>query len=155
MPRSGLIERRGIDDLLDNARGWERGFAHGDLPIRPGRRLAVLACMDARLPVFQVLGLRVGDAHVIRNAGGLATEDALRSLEISQGIGTQDVIVVHHTDCGVAKMSDADLRALGATRDIEDNVRVTLRRVRQRLGKTRTLRGFVYEVESGRLREVG
>jgi carbonic anhydrase len=110
--------------------------------------------MDARLPVFQVLGLRTGDAHVVRNAGGLATEDALRSLEVSQGIGTQDVLVVHHTDCGVAKMTDEQLRALGATRDVEENVRITLRRVRQRLRGTRTLRGFVYEVESGRLREV-
>jgi carbonic anhydrase len=111
--------------------------------------------MDARLPIFQVLGLKTGDAHVIRNAGGLATEDALRSLEVSQGIGTQDVLVVHHTDCGVAKMSDEQLRALGASRDIEDNVRVTMRRIRQRLNRTGTLRGFVYEVESGRLREVG
>ncbi len=150
-----MIERRRIDDLLDNARDWERRFGGGDLQILPARRLAVLACMDARLPVFQVLGLRTGDAHVIRNAGGLATEDALRSLEVSQGIGTQDVIVIHHTDCGVARMSDEDLRALGATRDIEDNVRVTLRRVRARLGNTRTLRGFVYEVDTGRLREVG
>jgi len=149
-----VIERRRIEDLLDNARDWERRFAHGDLQILPARRLAVLACMDARLPVFQVLGLRPGDAHVIRNAGGLATDDALRSLEVSQGIGTEDVIVIHHTDCGVCKMSEEDLRALGATRDVEDNVRVTLRRVRARLGKTRTLRGFVYEVERGRLREI-
>ena len=149
-----MIERRRIEDLLDNARDWERRFAHGDLQILPARRLAVLACMDARLPVFQVLGLRPGDAHVIRNAGGLATDDALRSLEVSQGIGTEDVIVIHHTDCGVCKMSEEDLRALGATRDVEDNVRVTLRRVRARLGKTRTLRGFVYEVERGRLREI-
>jgi carbonic anhydrase len=110
--------------------------------------------MDARLPVFQVLGLRTGDAHVVRNAGGLATDDALRSLEVSQGIGTQDVLVVHHTDCGVCKMSDEQLRALGATRDVEENVRITLRRVRRRLRATRALRGFVYEVESGRLREV-
>src|SRR5688500_1252934 len=104
--------------------------------------------MDARLPVFQVLGLKPGDAHVIRNAGGLATEDALRSLEVSQGIGTQDVLVVHHTDCGVCRMTDEELRALGATRDIEDNVRITLRRVRQHLRRTGTLRGFVYEVET-------
>ena len=110
--------------------------------------------MDARLPVFQVLGLRPGDAHVIRNAGGLATPDALRSLEVSQGIGTEDVLVVHHTDCGVCRMSDAELQELGATRDVEENVRLTLRRVRSALPGTRTLRGFVYEVESGRLREV-
>ncbi|HEV2813308.1 MAG TPA: carbonic anhydrase [Solirubrobacteraceae bacterium] len=114
----------------------------------------MLACMDARLPVFQVLGLRTGDAHVIRNAGGLATDDALRSLATSQNIGTQDVIVVHHTDCGLSKLSDEELRALGATKDVEENVRITLRRIRRALRRTGTLRGFVYEVETGRLREV-
>jgi carbonic anhydrase len=149
-----LIERRAIDDLIDNARRWERDFQHGDLPIVPGRRLAVLACMDGRLPVFQVLGLKTGDAHVIRNAGGLATEDALRSLAVSQGIGTQDVIVVHHTDCGVSRMSDEDLEELGATRDADENVRLTLQRLQERLGDGGTRRGFVYEVETGRLREV-
>ena len=144
-----------MEDLLDNARSWERDFSHGDLALEPARRLAVLACMDSRLPVFQVLGLAVGDAHVIRNAGGLATEDALRSLEVSQGIGTQDVLVVHHTDCGVCKMSDEQLEELGATRDVDENVRITLARIRERLPRTGTLRGFVYEVESGRLREPG
>ncbi len=150
---AGLIERRVIEDLIDNARRWEERFEHGDLPILPGRRLAVLACMDARLPVFQVLGLDVGDAHVIRNAGGLATDDALRSLQVSRGIGTEDVLVVHHTDCGVCKMSDEELRELGATRDVDENVRITLGRIRERVG-ARRLHGFVYEVESGRLRPV-
>ena len=151
---AGLIERRSIDDLLENARAWERDFTHGELPLLPARRLAVLACMDARLPIFQVLGLKPGEAHVIRNAGGLATPDALRSIAVSQGIGTQDVVVVHHTDCGVCKMTDDELRDLGATRDVEENVRITLSRIRAALEETGTLRGFVYEVESGRLREV-
>ena len=111
--------------------------------------------MDARLPIFQVFGLDAGDAHVIRNAGGLATPDALRSLEVSQGIGTEDVLVVHHTDCGVCKMTDEQLAELGATRDVDENVRITLKRVRESLPGTRTLRGFVYEVESGRLRDIG
>ncbi len=112
--------------------------------------------MDARLPVFQVLGLKTGDAHVIRNAGGLATEDALRSLAVSQGIGTQDVLIVHHTDCGVARMTDEQLAELGATRDIDENVRITLARVRETLGDSgATVRGFVYEVDSGHLREIG
>ena len=111
--------------------------------------------MDARLPVFQVLGLRTGDAHVIRNAGGLATDDALRSLEVSRGIGTQDVLVIHHTDCGVCKMSDEQLAELDATRDVSENVRRTLARIRDRLPETGELRGFVYDVEQGRLDEVG
>ncbi len=111
--------------------------------------------MDARLPVFQVLGLQPGEAHVIRNAGGLATDGALRSIEVSQGIGTQDVLVVHHTDCGVCKMTDEQLEELGATRDVDENVRITLERIRERVPRTAALRGFVYEVESGRLREVG
>jgi carbonic anhydrase len=144
-----------MEDLIENARAWERDFRHGDLAILPARRLAVLACMDARLPVFQVMGLRPGDAHVIRNAGGLATEDALRSLDVSQGIGTQDVIVVHHTDCGVCKMTDEQLEALGATRDVAENVRITVGRIREQLPRTGTLRGFVYDVETGRLDEIG
>jgi carbonic anhydrase len=143
-----------MDDLIENARRWEQEFRHGDLAILPARRLAVLACMDARLPVFQVLGLAPGEAHVIRNAGGLATEDALRSLAVSQGIGTRDVLVVHHTDCGVCRMSDEELRELDATRDVDENVRITLRKLRGTLERSATVRGFVYEVESGRLREV-
>ena len=149
-----LIERRAIDDLLENARRWQRDFRHGDLPILPARRLAVLACMDARLPVFQVLGLEPGEAHVIRNAGGLATEDALRSIAVSQGIGTEDVIVVHHTDCGVCRMDDEELAALDATRDVEENVRITLRKLRGVVAPPATVRGFVYEVETGPLREI-
>ena len=143
-----------IDDLLDNARRWESGFTYGGLPIRPSRRLAVLACMDARLPIFQILGLKPGEAHIVRNAGGLATDDALRSLATSQQIGTHDVAVVHHTHCGVARLSDDELEALGATRDLDENVRRTLRRIRESLPKTGMLRGFVYEVRSGHLREV-
>ncbi len=110
--------------------------------------------MDARLPVFQVLGLATGDAHVIRNAGGLATEDALRSLSVSQSIGTKDVLIIHHTDCGVCRMTDEELAAVGATRDVEENVRITLAKVRDRVPGAETVRGFVYEVETGRLREV-
>ena len=111
--------------------------------------------MDARLPLFQILGLKPGEAHVVRNAGGLATDDALRSLQTSQQIGTHDVLVVHHTHCGVQRLSDEELEALGVTRDGDENVRITLRRIREELPETGTLRGFVYEVRSGHLREVG
>ena len=110
--------------------------------------------MDARLPVFQILGLKPGEAHIIRNAGGLATDDALRSLAVSQDIGTHDVLVVHHTHCGVQNMSDEELEALGATRNVDENVGITMRRIRERLPRTGALRGFVYEVRSGHLREV-
>ena len=127
---------------------------YGGLPIRPSRRLAVLACMDARLPVFQILGLKPGEAHIVRNAGGLATDDALRSLAVSQDIGTHDVAVVHHTHCGIQSMSDEELEALGVTRDADENVRITIRRIRERLPKTGRVRGYVYEVRKGHLREV-
>ena len=143
-----------MDDLLRNAERWADGFGHGDLPILPSRRLALLACMDARVPVFQVLGLDPGEAHVIRNAGGLATGDALRSLRTSQAIGTRDVLVMHHTRCGVCDLPDEELSALGATRDVRENVRRTLQRIREELPGTGTLRGFVYDVETGRLDEV-
>ena len=111
--------------------------------------------MDARLPIFQVLGLKPGEAHIVRNAGGLATDDALRSLRTSQAIGTHDVMIVHHTHCGVQNLSDEELEALGATRDVEENVRITMKRVREALPKTGRLSGFVYEVRSGHLRDVG
>jgi carbonic anhydrase len=110
--------------------------------------------MDARLPIFQILGLKPGEAHIVRNAGGVATEDAIRSLATSQQIGTHDVVVVHHTHCGIAKLSDEELAALGVTRDTEENVRITMRRVREELPKTGKLRGFIYEVRTGRLREI-
>ncbi len=149
-----LIRTRPIDDLLENARRWQSGFTYGGLPIRPSRRLAVLACMDARLPIFQILGLKPGEAHIVRNAGGIATDDSIRSLATSQSIGTHDVLVVHHTHCGVARLSDEELEALGATRDTDENVRITLRRIREALPKTGALRGFVYEVRTGHLRPV-
>jgi carbonic anhydrase len=156
LPSSPPDRTPGIDDdLIESARRWESDFTYGGLPIRPSRRLAVLACMDARLPIFQILGLKPGEAHIVRNAGGIATEDSIRSLATSQTIGTHDVMVVHHTHCGIARLSDEELEALGITRDIDENVRITMRRVREELPKTGSLRGFVYEVRTGRLREIG
>src|ERR1700704_5359868 len=100
------------DDLLANNEAYAAGFDKGDLPLPPGRKLAVLACMDARLDPARVLGLEEGDAHVIRNAGGVVSEDAIRSLAISQHLlGTEEIILIHHTDCGMLTFSDDQVKA--------------------------------------------
>ena len=139
------------------------------LPLPPGRKLAVLACMDARLTVEDVLGLRTGDAHIIRNAGGLATDDAIRSLVISQQLlGTEEIIVIEHTGCGMLTFhddavhsdlvertgQDVDL-AFHAFPDLEENLRLQLDRIRSHPWiKDVPTHGLMFEVESGRLREV-
>jgi carbonic anhydrase len=161
-----------IDDALRaNARYAER-FAHGGLPARPRRGLAVVACMDARLDVFRALGLEPGDAHVIRNAGGVVTEDVLRSLIVSHHLGgTREVVVINHTDCAMLTVKDDELaaRLLEATgrapvaparfhgfTDLRENVRRQVLAVRSHpwLPPTITVRGFVYDVGTGRLAEV-
>src|SRR5664279_2645359 len=97
------------DDLIKNAENYAETFDKGDLPLPPGKHVAVLACMDARLNVYGLLGLQEGDAHVIRNAGGVVTDDEIRSLSISQRLlGTKEIILIHHTDCGVLTFSDED-----------------------------------------------
>src|SRR5712692_3120311 len=99
------------DELLSNNEGYAASFDKGDLPMPPGKRLAVLACMDARLDVHKILGLDEGDAHVIRNAGGVATDDAIRSLVISQRLlGTNEIILIHHTDCGMLTFKDDEVK---------------------------------------------
>ncbi len=144
-------------------------FDRSGLPARPGRRLAVLACMDARISVEDVLDLRPGDAHIIRNAGGLATDDAIRSLVISQQLlGTEEVIVIEHTGCGMLTFRDDVVRqeiaartgadvdlALGAFEDLEANLRAQVSRIRSHPWiKDGPVHGLVYEVETGRLRDV-
>jgi carbonic anhydrase len=158
------------DDLLQNNERYAEGFDKGDLPVPPARRVAVVACMDARLVPSAALGLQEGDAHVIQNAGGLA-KDALRSLVISQRLlGTNEVIVIHHTDCGMLTFSNEDIRAkvkedLGADAgdidflpfdDLEQSVRDDLEFLRSSpvVGDDVTIRGFVYDVQTGRLAEV-
>ncbi len=142
----------------------------GTVSARPLRKLAVLACMDARLDPYRLLGLERGDAHVIRNAGGMATDDAIRSLAISQRLlGTEEIVVIHHTDCGMLTFSDPTWRAqLEAETgvappwdaqypgDLDAGVRETLARLRASpfLAHRDRVRGYVYEVESGRLRDV-
>jgi carbonic anhydrase len=154
--------------LAENAR-YAAQFDRSGLPLPPGRRLAVLACMDARLTVEDVLGLRTGDAHIIRNAGGLATDDAIRSLVISQHLlGTEEVIVIEHTGCGMLTFEDEPVRSSIAEKtgvdvdlplqsfpDLEANLKAQVRRIRAHPWvKPVPVSGLVYEVETGRLRPV-
>ena len=161
-----------IAEVLRNNEEYVKKFNLGHLPMPPGRQLAVLACMDARLTVEQVLGLKTGDAHIIRNAGGIATVDAMRSLIISHYLlGTKEWMVINHTDCGMLTFQDHELaerlrRETGkdtvapyhfhAFSDVEENVRRQLARVKDHpwTPKGITLRGFVFDVKTGRLNEV-
>ena len=158
-----------LDRALAENERYAAQFDRSALPLPPGRKLAVLACMDARLTVEDVLGLRTGDAHIIRNAGGLATDDAIRSLVISQHLlGTEEVIVVEHTGCGMLTFEDAPVRSqiakytgtaidlpLHPFSDLEENLRVQVERIRSHPWvKDVPVSGLVYEVESGRLRQV-
>ncbi|HEX6422489.1 MAG TPA: carbonic anhydrase [Acidimicrobiales bacterium] len=158
------------DELVRNAARYAETFAWGDLAMPPGKRVAVLACMDARINPYGILGLSEGDAHVIRNAGGVVTEDAVRSLVISQRLlGTTEIVLIHHTDCGMLTFRDDEVKAqieadsglrpsfaLEAFSDVEADVRQSLRRVRanQFIPRRDAVRGFVYDVASGRLDEV-
>jgi carbonic anhydrase len=161
-----------IEETLTDRENYAKNFNLGDLPMPPARKLAVLACMDARLMVDQVLGLKTGDAHVIRNAGGLASEDALRSLIISHHLlGTQEFMIINHTDCGMLTFKDDDLRerleketgtvsdvpaSFHAFNDVEANVRRQVETVRSHpwIPKGIPVRGFIYDVKTGKLNEV-
>jgi carbonic anhydrase len=158
-----------IDDLLRNAERYANVFTAGDLPTPPALRLAVVACMDSRIDLFALLGLHLGEAHMIRNAGGIVTDDVLRSLMLSQALlGTREIMLIQHTGCGLSGEED-DLRArvaeatgaeppgpLHTFTDVDASVHrqlATLRETPHLVGGD-TARGFVYEVETGRLREV-
>jgi len=158
------------DDLLANNDAYAGSFDKGDLPMPPGKKVAVVACMDARLDPAGALGLQEGDAHVIRNAGGVVTDDAIRSLAISQRLlGTEEIILIHHTDCGMLTFKDDEFKrsieeetgikpewAAEAFSDLEGDVRQSIARIKASpfVPNKDSVRGFVYEVESGRLREV-
>jgi carbonic anhydrase len=158
------------DELVRNNVVYAAAFTKAGASKRPAKKVAVLACMDARLDPARALGLDEGDAHVIRNAGGVVTDDAIRSLAISQHeLGTEEIVLLHHTDCGVLGFKDEEfadrLEREAGTRpdwepigfsDIEDDVRRSIRRIResQFLPRTDAVRGFVYDVKTGRLREV-
>ena len=159
-----------IDDVLRRNERYAAGFDKGDLASPPARKLAVVVCMDARIAVARALGLEEGDAHVIRNAGGIVTDQEIRSLAISQRkLGTEEVMLIHHTRCGMLGFDDqafareleedtgqAPVWRAGGFEDVESNVRESRRRVRESpyLPPTARGRGFGYEVETGRLREV-
>jgi carbonic anhydrase len=158
------------DELLQNNARYADGFDKGELPMPPAKGVAVVACMDARLHVSKILGLREGDAHIIRNAGGAVTDDAVRSLAISQRLlGTREIVLIHHTDCGMLTFTDDQFRrqiqeetgvrpewAAEAFPDPDDDVRQSMARIKASpfLPHKESVRGFVYEVESGKLREV-
>jgi carbonic anhydrase len=158
------------DELLANNEAYAAGFDKAELAAPPARKVAIVACMDARLNVWGALGLTEGDAHVIRNAGGVITDDAIRSLAISQRLlGTEEILLIHHTGCGMLTFTDDQFResiqeetgikpewAAEAFSDLEADVRQSMARIKASpfLPRKDSVRGFVYEVETGRLREV-
>jgi carbonic anhydrase len=158
------------DQLIENNRQYAGSFDKGGLPMPPARKLAVLACMDARLDVHKMLGLEEGDAHVIRNAGGVVTDDAIRSLVISQRLlGTEEIVLIHHTDCGMLTFADDEVKAqiesetgirppfaLEAFPEVEADVRQSIARINASpfIPRKDSVRGFVYDVRTGTLAEV-
>jgi carbonic anhydrase len=158
------------DDLLRNAQAYAASFNKGDLAMPPAKHVAVVACMDARVNPFGILGLSEGDAHVIRNAGGVITEDVVRSLALSQRLlGTREVILIHHADCGMLTFKDDEVKdqieadtglrppfALESFPDPEKDVRQSMARLAASpfIPYKDEVRGFVYDVKTGRLNEV-
>src|ERR1700742_4490461 len=158
------------DTLVENSKHYAAAFDKGDLPLPPGKKVAILACMDARLNPHGVLGLEEGDAHVIRNAGGAVDDDAIRSLAISQNLlGTEEIVLVHHTDCGMLTFTDEEFAqkledetgerpewSAHAFSDREGDVRAGIEKIRASpfIPRTDSVRGFVYDVQSGALNEV-
>jgi carbonic anhydrase len=158
------------DQALRNNQAYSKAFDKGQLPLPPAKKLAIVACMDARLHVSKILGLNEGDAHVIRNAGGAVTDDAIRSLAISQRLlGTEEVVLIHHTDCGMLTFTDDAVKsqiqeetgirpafALEAFSNLEDDVRQSIARIKASpfVPKKDRVRGFIYDVKTGRLNEV-
>src|SRR6478609_451109 len=157
------------DEYLKNNEEYAKNFS-GPLPLPPSKHVAVVACMDARLDVYRVLGLNEGEAHVIRNAGGVVTDDEIRSLAISQRLlGTEEIILIHHTDCGMLTFTDDDFRRTiqdetgikpewpaEAFDDLDEDVRQSIARIKSSpfIPRKESVRGFVYDVHTGRLSEV-
>src|SRR2546426_8415787 len=153
------------DELVENSKRYAESFDKGDLPLPPAKKVAVIACMDARLIPTRILGLEEGDAHVIRNAGGVVTDDAIRSIAISQHVlGTEEIVLLHHTGCGMQSFTDGKLRQrlkqesgeepswpVHTFSDLDASVRESMRRIRESpfIPNKYSVRGFVYEVERG------
>jgi carbonic anhydrase len=158
------------DELLSNAEAYAASFDKADLPLPPARKLAVLACMDARVNPYGILGLSEGDAHIIRNAGGVVTDDEIRSLSISQRLlGTEEIVLIHHTDCGMLTFTDDDFKravqddvgikpqwSAESFTDLDEDVRQSIARIKASpfIPRKDSVRGFVYDVHTGALREV-
>ena len=158
------------DELLRNNEAYAANFDKGDLPMPPGKKLAVVACMDARLNVYGILGLEEGQAHVIRNAGGVVTEDAIRSLVISQRLlGTESIILIHHSDCGMLTFTDDGVKrqiqedtglrpafALEAFPDLDEDVRQSIARIKASpfIPHKDAIAGFIFDVATGKLNPV-
>jgi carbonic anhydrase len=158
------------DELLKNNEQYVRTFDQGHLPLPPAKPIAILACMDARIDVHKALGLQEGEAHVIRNAGGVVTDDAIRSLVISQRLlGTREILLIHHTDCGMLTFTDEELKqqihdevgikphfAMEAFPVLEDDMRQSLARIKSSpfIPHKTSVRGFIYDVKTGKLNEV-
>ena len=158
------------DELIRNNNSYARTYDKGSQRAQPSKRVAVVACMDARLDIHKILGLGEGDAHVIRNAGGVVTEDVIRSLVISQRLlGTKEIILVHHTDCGMLTFKDDEVKrqieldtgirppfALEAFQNVDEDVRQSIARLKASpfINDRSSIRGFVYDVRTGRLNEV-
>jgi carbonic anhydrase len=157
------------DDLLANNARYAESFS-GPLPLPPAKKLAVIACMDARLDVYAILGLQPGESHVIRNAGGVVTDDEIRSLTISQRLlGTEEIILIHHTDCGMLTFTDDEFKrsiqddtgikpewAAESFADLDEDVRQSIARIKASpfVPHTDSVRGFVFDVATGKLNEV-
>ena len=157
------------DELLANNAEYAAAFS-GPLPMPPAKHVAVVACMDARLDVYRILGLNEGEAHVIRNAGGVVTDVEIRSLAISQRLlGTQEIILIHHTDCGMLTFTDDDFKksiqddtgikpgwAAEAFPDLDEDVRQSIARIKASpfVPHKDSIRGFVFDVGTGKLNEV-
>jgi carbonic anhydrase len=161
---------RTTDELLENNVAYARSMGSGGLPSPPSKRLVIVACMDARMDLHRILGLEPGDAHVIRNAGGVITEDVLRSLAVSQhALGTRELMLIHHTECGMLSLDERGFKdrveaetghapdfPLGAFDSVEDNLRASIESVDSSgFLRFEVVRGFVYDVRSGLLEEVG
>jgi carbonic anhydrase len=158
------------DELLANNEAYSASFDKGELPLPPAKKVAVVACMDARVNPYGALGLHEGDAHVIRNAGGVITDDEIRSLAISQRLlGTEEIILIHHTDCGMLTFTDDDFKrsiqddvgikpqwAAESFTDLDEDVRQSIARIKASpfIPRKERIRGFVYDVATGKLREV-